>query len=415
MELMEHSFSSFPRIEGRLNAMEKRIADLEESLRQTDLDHRVALQGTDARVAQLETVKDELFALLESNRAAVSRVAFDVEENNTRVNAYMSNVEERVNQALADAQDRHQQEMSGAQARWAVQTEELRRLIEAKDAEAAAASRRQFTLLTDEIDALRRNWAQDRDTLEAEIREYSDLKVSRLQQAVTQSLSEVRTTQTKQAGFMCDLEESLSAQLDTLQSKVLAGAEDQTARHAHYTDTHKTIDAQLQGLRASVEAATRGLHEVRRVQAASGGSHWHAGGQEPGPALEEPGGGSFLHYPPPLPDHRPSAPMNREPRESMVLPRPVAGYPRSGATSPHARAPADQESYRADPAARAAWEGSQRTTSPSMMTAQPPGALSTRGKQKSQRRDDPVDESAVDIVQKFLQIYEADQREVAKR
>jgi hypothetical protein len=49
------------------------------------------------KTERLQSDRDELFKLIESNRASVSRVTFDVEENATKLTTHLSNVELRLN------------------------------------------------------------------------------------------------------------------------------------------------------------------------------------------------------------------------------------------------------------------------------------------------------------------------------
>jgi hypothetical protein len=413
MDQIEHQFSSFPRIEARLNAMDKRSSDLEASVRQLDLENRTTQQACDARVAQLEAVKDDLFALLESNRTAISRVAFDVEENNTRVNAYIAGVEERINESLDATRDNTRQELSAAQARWTVATDELRRHTETKDAEAAALNRRQYASLIEELDALRRNCAQDREGLATELRDCSDLKVSKLQHSISQSITDLRTVQNKQAGFMCDLEESLSAQLDALQSNLHATVEAQATRHNQYTDSNTAVNAQLKEVRARVEEVAQAYRS----------SLW--ADQAPAPNSALPSGGNYYNYytgaerPPPTDasfyDNPPavqegsqlrdfSAAGNSPASVSRQAPLPGVGVER-GSSLPRV----DQSVLHTEAPSTAM---RQRSTSP---TVAPQSTTTAARKGRQTRVAKGLEDSAVDIVQKFLEIYEADQKDVSKR
>jgi DNA repair exonuclease SbcCD ATPase subunit len=415
MDQIEHQFSSLPRIEARLNAMDKRSSDLEASVRQLDLENRTTQQACDARVAQLEAVKDELFALLESNRTAISRVAFDVEENNTRVSAYITGVEERINESLDATRDNTRQELSAAQARWTVATDELRRHIETKDAEAAAINRRQYASLIEELDALRRNCAQDRDGLATELRDYSDLKVSKLQHSISQSIADLRTVQNKQAGFMCDLEESLSAQLDALQSSLHGTVEEQATRHNQYIDSNTAVDAQLKEVRARVEEVAQAYRSslwadqapAQNLALPSGGNHY-TGAEVPPPRVDA----SFNANLPDVQEGSQSREFSTAVNNSAGGMRPaprVAPLPSVGVERGSSLHHVDQSVLHTEAPSTAM---RQRSTSP---TVAPQSTTTAARKGRLTRVARGQGDSAVDIVQKFLEIYEADQKDVSKR
>jgi predicted nucleic acid-binding Zn-ribbon protein len=341
-----------------------------------------------------------------------------VEENNTRVNSYINGIESRLTESIESVRDDLTRELNAVHAKGSNQAEELRRLVEGKDAEMVTATRKQYKALSEELDSTRRRLAENYDALSAHVKEDTDRKVGRLQQNLTQAVGELRTAHNKQAGFMCDLEEGFAAQLDTLQAQL----RDLSATHRTHaqtvTDTHKTLESRLQELTTTLQ--TPACHPQHPGYTWVGPPGTPAGAtsafrapeefsvieqqQGPGSPLARAQDRSFMY-----PQDRDSA-VNESVRYHSQTPGTAAAQSRSFHEST-LRQPAPS-GHTSMVSAKSAVSG-RVSTSPGR-----PGTSPSAGQGNSEtdrKRRDTKKAGAVDIVQKFLEIYENDQKDITKR
>lgn len=263
--VLERSLSSFPHIEGKLNAIDKRINEMEASQVNALLDNRVANQALDERINKLDAVKDELIALVESTRAGLSRVTFDVEDNNTRVNNYMSNIESRVNATMQASKEDILRELSSLQAKSTNQIDEVKKSIELRNLEILNVTKKQYTALGEELDASRRKWSQELDGLGVHLKEDADRRVQKAQHSLHQTIQQLHSAQTEQAGFMCDIEQTFLGQLEGVHTSMRDIAQHQQAveeKVATAQSTQKDLESRMQELQTSISMSSPIRHSV---------------------------------------------------------------------------------------------------------------------------------------------------------
>ena len=477
---LEKSICILPQLDAKVTALEKRCNEFETIQRNSDLDHRILHQETTERINNLDSIKNELYALIESTRAAISRVTFDVEENTTRVNSYINTVEERLTNILQTNKENITHELASLQAKYSNQNDDLKRLIDSREQETIITTRKQFQLLSDELESSKRRWTEDHESLSKQMKEDVDRKINSIQYNITQSVNQIRTSQNKQASFMCDLEETLSSQMEHLHTnmKNVSNTQRNVQKEVHTVQksvstvqkdvntVQKELETQLEQVRTSLTlspqrastpvgwshpagslplgAETGSERSAAGIWAADNTTAGRTMGTGSGVQQSHPGA-AYVH---PSTDftrlQMPLSPVQRSFDTSFFSPGPLepgsvapGTIGQSGTTS-HSAAPiltsatasssllwpserelrgaGTQQTSRADTQrSRSAspYSGSaahSRSTSPSQSRVQS-RRLSTSQSHKKR----PVGESAVDIIQKFLQIYEADQKEVAKR
>jgi predicted nucleic acid-binding Zn-ribbon protein len=411
---LEGAVHAIPQLEARLNATDKRMTDIDNRQLDIEVTSKTTQVDMNNRMGRLESVKDELFALIESTRASISRVTFDVEENNTRVNSYINGIETRLTESVDSLRDDLTREVNAVHAKAANQADELRRLVEAKNAEMVASTRQQYKALSEELDSTRRRWATNYDALSAHVKEDTDRKVGRLQQTLTQTVGDLRASHNKQAGFMCDLEEKIAAQLEALQTQLRDLSTTHRTHAQTVTDTHEVLEGRLQELTTTMHAP---------VYPQQPGYTWV------GPPGTPAGMAASFRVPEDFSmggPQGPPSPISRAQDRSFMHPQDAHSAVNTS-TRYHSHTPgaAQSSSFHESAFRQPALSGntsvvtaksaaSRRATSSPGRGGTSPSA--SRGNPETDRkRRETKKAGAVDIVQKFLEIYENDQKDITQR
>jgi hypothetical protein len=249
---VEKVIALLPQIDGKLNAMDKRLGEYESKQRGIELECRTSSKLLHERIEKLDSEKDELYALLESTRASVSRMTFDVEENTSRVNNYIAGVEARITQTVQGNKEDTIREMIALQAKSSNQYDEVRKLVEQRDLEMLTMTRKHHKFIQDEIEEAKRKWAQDLETLSDHLQTEAQRKVEKVQHNLTTSLQEMRTAQNHQAAMVCDIEDSFLKQLHEVQERVQDITMIQQNVEEKLSTTNKSFEGRLQDLQTTL-------------------------------------------------------------------------------------------------------------------------------------------------------------------
>ena len=478
---IEKMAALLPHIEGKLNAMDKRMGEYECKQRAVEQDNRTANKLAQERIDRLDSVTDELHALIESTRASVSRVTFDVEENTSRVNNYISSVESRITQSLQNNKDDLQREMVAMCAKSANQYEEVRKLVEVRELEMLTTTRKHHKAIQDEIEESRRRWSQDLESLTDHLQTDATRKVEKVQHAVNTSLQELRTSHHQQAAMMCDIEDSVLSQLQTVQSRVEKVRTKQENVESKLNTSSKSIEEKIQELQTTLHNTTQASHPVWGPPGYFPSTSFHQPAEEPPQGTSFMSGvplspvprtadGSFVYggYPvhphyyshcPPNTSNMPTAgtvptnttgvpafPSSVSEASSVVVPtspmslrssqpqdipqsRPGGSNSVGSSRAEDARSARSGSNIRLRPVPTTSGNTSQpssRSTSVSRRFAQAaarsrsisPASTAVAmagGKNKTRGTRRKLVDNSAEVIQKFLEIYDADQQEIAKR